>query len=259
MTSRRLRRMIPPFTVFVLLLLIWQYGVDALNIPGFLLPPPSDIAEAFRDNAEQINETFWRTLYEAVGGLVIGTVSGILGALIAARWRIAGRALIPFAVGFNAVPTLVFAPIMNNWFGSTSPLSNMMIVVTLVYYPVMINILRGLTQIDPSQLELMESFGASESTILFKLRVPNALPYFFNALKQGATLSVIGTVVAGYFGGPRLALGVWILNHAAMFNFPDAWSGILLACGIGIGLFVIIALIERFVIPWHASVRSSNT
>ena len=259
MESRRLRRAIPPVTVFVLVLLIWQFGVDALNIPGFLLPPPSDIVTAFRDNAEQIDEVFWRTMTEATGGLTIGTISGILGALIAARWNITGRALIPFAVGFNAVPTLIFAPIMNNWFGSINPVSNMMIVVTLVYYPMMINVYRGLTRIDQSELELLRSYGASEFDIIFKLRLPNALPYFFNAMKQGTTLSVIGTVVAGYFGGPRLALGVWILNQAAMFNFPDAWAGILVACGIGIGLFIIVTVIERLLIPWHASVRGKST
>ena len=259
MQSNRLRRALPPITVFILVLLFWQFGVEALNIPGFLLPPPSDIAEAFHNNAEQVEEAFLRTLYESVGGLAIGTISGILGALIVVRWNITGKAIIPFAVGFNAVPTLVFAPIMNNWFGSINPLSNMMIVVTLVYYPVMINVLRGLTQIDQSELDLMRSYGASEMEIMLRLRMPNALPYFFNAMKQGATLSVIGTVVAGYFGGPRLALGVWILNQAAMFNFPDAWAGILIACGIGIGLFLIVVLVERLVIPWHASVRGDDS
>ena len=251
-------RFAPPATVFVIVLLVWQFGVSALNIPQFLLPPPATIFEAFTANADQLEVIFWRTVYEAVGGMALGTLSGIVGALLAVRWNLVGRALIPFAVGLNAVPTLIFAPIMNNWFGSINPLSNMMIVVTLVYYPIMINIVRGLVNVEPAHLELMQSYGASQRDIFLKLRVPNSLPFFFNAMKLAATLSVIGTVVAGYFGGPRDALGVWILNEAAMFNFPDAWAGILIACGIGIGLFAIIAVIETFVIPWHASVKGEG-
>jgi NitT/TauT family transport system permease protein len=84
------------------------------------------------------------------------------------------------------------------------------------------------------------------------------LPYFFNAMKLGATLSVIGTVVAGYFGGQRAALGVWILNQVVLFKFPPAWAGILVACLIGIGFYVVIVALERITIPWHASMRAEG-
>jgi len=147
---------------------------------------------------------------------------------------------------------------MNNWFGSVNPLSKMMIVVTLVFYPIMFNVVRGLTTVDESALDLMHSYGADDRTILFKLRVPNTLPYLFNALKLGATLSVIGTVVAGYFGGQRAALGVWILNQVILFKFPPAWAGILVACLIGISFYIIVSLVERALLPWHTSLRGED-
>jgi NitT/TauT family transport system permease protein len=131
----------------------------------------------------------------------------------------------------------------------------MMIVVTLVYYPIMINVVRGLTQIDPLSLELMHSYGANSLSIFRKLRIPSALPYFFNALKLSATLSVIGVVVAGYFGGARAALGVWILNEVVLFRFPNAWAGILVACTIGIVFYLLVVLLERLIMPWHESMR----
>jgi len=198
------------------------------------------------------------TLIESLGGILIGGTLAITAALIASCWGVAGRALIPFAVAFNAVPTIIFAPIMNNWFGTINPLSNMMVVVTLVYYPIMINVYRGLTRLDRPKLELMQSLGASERDIFTKLRLPNALPYFFNALKLAATLSVIGTVVAGYFGGPLAALGVWILNQAVYFKFTSAWAGIAVACAIGIFFYLVITIIEHRVISWHESIRSGK-
>lgn len=253
--QKALTRAMPSIIVFVLVLIVWEALVRVLDIQRFLLPSPSSIANAFAENADQLAVSAQMALVEAFGGLLIGSVLGITAALLAMRWNVVGRAIIPFAIGFNAVPTLVFAPIMNNWFGSINPLSKMMVVVTLVFYPIMINVLRGLTTVNPASLELMQSYGASERDIFLKLRIPNALPFFFNAMKVSATLSVIGTVVAGYFGGPRAALGVWILNQVILFRFPPAWSGILVACLIGIGFYLVVSLVERLLIPWHNSMR----
>ena len=107
----------------------------------------------------------------------------------------------PLAVAAGAVPIIAFAPLMNNWFGVLSPLSKMMMAAVLVFFPVMINVTRGLVQVEPGALELMRSYAASEWTVLRKVRIPNALPFFFTALKLGATLSLIGAIVGEYFGG----------------------------------------------------------
>ncbi len=241
---------------FLLVLLGWEAAIRVFEIQQFLLPAPSAIANAFILNGSELFTSARLAIVEAGGGLALGVIFGTLGALVAVRWQVAGRALIPFAIGLNAVPTLVFAPIMNNWFGSVNPFSKMMIVLTLVYYPIMINVVRGLTQIKPAELELMRSYGANQRAITRKLRIPNMLPYFFNAMKVSATLSVIGTVVAGYFGGQRAALGVWILNQVVLFRFPQAWAGIALACLIGLLFYAVFSVAERVLIPWHASLRN---
>ena len=93
---------------------------------------------------------------------------------------------------------------MNNWFGLLNPLSKMMMAAVLVFFPVMANVTRGLVQVEPGALELMRSYAASEWTILRKVRIPNALPYFFTALKIATTLSLIGAIVGEYFGGSTL-------------------------------------------------------
>jgi NitT/TauT family transport system permease protein len=94
--------------------------------------------------------------------------------------------------------------------------------------------------------------------VLRKVRIPNALPYMFNAFKIAAALAMIGAVVSEYFGGNRSALGVYITQEAAQFRFQNAWAGIIVACFVGITFYLLIVAVERWTIPWHVSVRSSN-
>jgi NitT/TauT family transport system permease protein len=195
------------------------------------------------------------TLREALGGFAIGSAAGILMALATARWTTTREALLPFAIAANSMPIIAFAPIMNNWFGIDNPFSKMAIVAIMIFFPMMINTVRGLTLVDPRSLELMRSYAAGDLEILLKLRIPNSLPYLFNGFKVAAALSMIGAVVAEYFGGPRIALGVFITQEAALFRFSSAWAAIIIACIMGITLYVIILAVERLVMPWHVSYR----
>ncbi len=207
------------------------------------------------DNLVPILQASWFTLKEALGGFAIGSISGIIVALITARWTATREALLPFAIAANSMPIIAFAPIMNNWFGIDNPFSKMAIVAIMIFFPIMINTVRGLVSVDKSSLELMRSYAASEFEILRKLRVPNALPYLFSGFKVAAALSMIGAIVGEYFGGPRIALGVFITQEAALFRFASAWAAIILACIMGIALYLIIILAERLSMPWHISFR----
>lgn len=249
---------LPSIVIFIVSIAMWELFVRVFGIQEFLLPAPSSIAESFSNSWEQLFKIGWFTTKEAIGGFIIGCSLGILVALATARWTIATEALMPFAIAANSVPILAFAPILNNWFGVDNPVSKMAIVAVIVFFPVMINTVRGLTLVEANALELMNSYAASESNILFKLRFPNALPYIFNALKVAAALSMIGAIVSEYFGGNRSALGVYITQEAAQFRFANAWAAIVLACVVGIGLYLLVLTIERFAIPWHPSVRGSG-
>ncbi|MCB9109562.1 MAG: ABC transporter permease subunit, partial [Anaerolineales bacterium] len=197
------------------------------------------------ENLNPILQAAWYTLKEALGGFIIGCSAGIIVALISSRWVGTREALMPFAIAANSMPIIAFAPIANNWFGIDNPFSKMFIVAIMVFFPVMINLVRGLTQVDSNSLELMRSYAASDTEIIRKLRIPNALPFLFNGLKIAAALSMIGAVVGEYFGGPRIALGVFITQEAALFRFSSAWAAIIIACIMGITLYLIIILLER--------------
>lgn len=257
----------PTMIIAISVLLIWEFAVVLFDIQQFLLPKPSAIFSEFMleinlllDPAESslLFEASGATFWEAIGGFIIGCGSGILVALITARWTIVSEATMPFAIAANSVPIIAFAPIMNNWFGLTNPASKMAIVAIIVFFPMMINTVRGLTLVEPRQLELMHSYAARPFKILFGLRIPNALPYIFSALRVASALSLIGAVVAEFFGGPRATLGVYITQEASAFDFAKAWTAIVMASIIGISFYLIVLLAERRLMPWHVSFRKTD-
>ena len=254
---RRIRYYLPAVLIFVAAIVAWELAVDALEIRRFLLPPPTAIGDALASGWSRLAPAGLNTLVEAAGGFGIGLFWGLVVAFGAARSRLARDMLMPFAIGANAVPIIAFAPIMNNWFGTVSPLSKMMIVAVLVFFPVMINTLRGLTSVDASALELMRSYAAREITVLRKVRVAAALPYFFTALKVSATLSLIGAIVGEYFGGSANTLGYLIVQSASSLRFETAWAAVLIAAALGIGFYMLILALERVIMPWHVSVRGT--
>ncbi len=207
-------------------------------------------------NLDPILQASFFTLREALGGFAIGCSLGILMALVTSRWTMTREAFMPFAIAANSTPIIAFAPIMNNWFGLDNPFSKMAIVAIMIFFPMMINTVRGLISVDARSLELMRSYAASDFEILFKLRIPNSLPYLFNGFKIAAALSMIGAVVGEYFGGPRIALGVFITQEAALFRFSSAWAAIIIACILGIALYLVILVAERLAMPWHVSFRN---
>jgi NitT/TauT family transport system permease protein len=105
-------------------------------------------------------------------------------------------------------------------------------------------------------IELMDSYGATPREVLVTARLPNSLPYVLSALKVATTLSVIAAVVSEYFGGLRDTLGAYISQQAALFHFAEAWAAIIVASASGIFFYLMIALVERWAIPWHASMRN---
>jgi len=186
---------------------------------------------------------------------VIGCSAAILVALLLARWRGLGRAVMPYAIAANAVPIIAFAPITNNWFGLLNPLSKMAIAAVLCFFPVLVNTLRGLTSVRPSSIELMRSYACGEVEIFRRVRIPTALPFVFSALKIATVLAMIGAIVGDYFGGSQESLGILIRRSAGIFAFSEAWAAIVVASVLGIAFYAAVAFAERAATRWHPSAR----
>lgn len=258
---QRARRYLPAGLILVGVLVVWEVGVRASGIEAFILPAPSAIWAALVANWGEgyaILPAAQVTMVEAVGGLVLGTVLGVATAFIVSRFPTSRDTVLPLAIAINAIPIIAFAPVANNWFGITSPLSKMAIAATLVYFPIMISTLRGLTQVEPSALELMRSYAAGASTVTRQVRIPNALPFFLTGLKVATTLSLIGAVVGEYFGGLSATLGRVVVAAASGLKFDVTWAAILMVSLMGIVMYLAVVLLERILIPWHPSIRGDK-
>ena len=250
-----LRYYLPAILLLPAGLIVWELIVRVFNIQGFLLPAPSLIAQTFAANSTALIDRGWYTFQEALGGYVLGCGLGILFGLITARFKTLSAAFMPFAIAINAVPIIALSPLARIWFGIDQA-SKVAIVAILCFFPVLISTVRGLTSVSPSALDLMRSYATPELAIFQKLRLPAALPFIFTGLKVCTSLSLIGAIVAEFYGGlMNRSLGTYIANEASQVRFRNSWSGILVACAFGILFYLVVSLIERLAIPWHVSVR----
>jgi NitT/TauT family transport system permease protein len=251
----RIRDWGPPVILLTAFLVVWEIFVQAFHVKQFILPGPIAIAVAWQTYLPELLDAAGYTVLEIIGGMIIGATAGIAIGAITARYRSMQDSLMPFAVAASSVPILAFAPLFNNWFGLDNQLSKAMIAAALCFFPVMINTVRGLTNVDPAAVELLRSIAASETQVFRKLRVPNSLPYVFTALRLAATLATIGAVVGEYFAAPRASLGQYIATYSAFLNFERSWAAIVFACAIGIGLYVLVSITEWLAMPWARSKR----
>jgi NitT/TauT family transport system permease protein len=246
---------LPAVFVLVAGIGLWEGLVRGLSVQRFLLPAPSAIWTAFMDNQSALWHAGWFTLQEALGGFAIGCLLGILLAIVVARWDLVGSAVMPYAIAANAIPIIAFAPITNAWFNPITKESKMAVAAVLCFFPVFVNVVRGLRSVKPQQIELMRSYAASDFTIFRLVRAPAALPFLFTALKVASVLAMIGAIVSEYFGGSLEALGANIKQDAALFQFEKAWAEIVVACLLGIGFYLAVVLVERVATRWQPRVE----
>ena len=241
---------VAPILVFVGIVLIWELLVVIFNPPTFLVPAPHLIGASLASNGSNLLVYGLNTFLEAFTGFVIGCGLGLLVAMIVARSQALADLLVPLAVASNSIPILAMAPIAIVWFG-IGPASKIAIVAVMCFFPTMVSAVRGLTAASPDAMALMRSYAATNWQIFAKLRFPTALPFIFNALKICTALSMIGAIVAEFFGGATSYLGVYIKTEASILRTQNAWAAIVVASLFGLGFYLAVVLLERWLMPWH--------
>jgi NitT/TauT family transport system permease protein len=251
----RFRRVIPPVIAFVVFVALWQAGVfhRLLHVESYTLAYPSAILDALSEQGEALFAQSVVTLTEAVVGYLLGSSIGLGLAILFVRSDTLRRVLEPIANGINSVPIVAVAPLAVLYFGSGQA-SKIAIVTVMTLAPMAVIAFKGLVQLEPSTLELMNAMAASQVTILRKLRLPSSLPFVFQALKLNVTLALIGAIVGEFFSSQG-GLG-FFMNHALVtYQIPVAWAIMIIAGAAGVVMFLLVSLVERLVIPWHASFR----
>ncbi len=257
--GERIREWSPAVILFFGALASWELVVRVFRIKQFILPSPVAIGVAWWTYLPELASAARYTFIEVIGGLAIGVTAGLLAGALTARYVAVREAALPFAIAANSIPIIAFAPIFNIWFGLDTQFSKMMIAAVLVFFPVMINTVRGLLSAPAPALELMRSFAASERDIFLRVRMPSAVPYIFTALRISATLATIGAIIGEYFGAPKVSLGQYIVTYTSYLNFERSWGAIIFASAIGMGLYVVVVLVERIVAPWAADRSTAPT
>jgi NitT/TauT family transport system permease protein len=246
------RTVLPPVVVGVLALAGWEGVVRAGRIAPFILPAPSAIWAEFLQQRSNVWDAALASGANALVGLIGGAVVAVLAAMATSRVRLLSEVSVPFAAVLNALPIIALAPILNNMFDSTSSVPRRLVAGIIVFFPVFVNTLRGLREVDPTHRELMDSYAAGGWTFARLVRLPGALPHLFTGLRQASSLAVIAAVVAEYFGGLQDGLGARITSAAAFTAYPRAWAFVFGACALGLVFYLTTLLLERLAMPWKS-------
>jgi NitT/TauT family transport system permease protein len=244
-----LKRIVPAALAALLVLGLWEAVVRVFEIRPILLPAPAAILDSFLDDLPRLAEAVWTTGRASLLGLVVGGLAGFVAGVLVANWSWLREGMLPVGVALGAIPIVATAPIFNLWFGALSVWSNTAVVALVVFFPMLVNTITGISSADPGHVELMRSLAAGKRTVLTKLLLPTALPFVFGALRVGAALAVIAAVVADFFGGFRSSSGFFIKTLMATADYTGAWATVLALCLFGLALYSVVASLEKWLVP----------
>jgi NitT/TauT family transport system permease protein len=254
--SRTLRALIP-LALGVAVLLAWEVLVAAYRIPRFVLPAPSAIWQALLADFPSLMASLWTTLRVTLLAFALAVVSGVVLAVLFSQSRIVEMALYPYAVILQVTPVVAIAPLIIIWVGFERINLALLILAWIVaFFPILSSTTLGLRSADHNLVDLFRLHGASNWQILWRLRLPSALPYLLNGMKTSGGLALIGTVVAEYGAGSGTATGLaWrIIEAGNRLQIARMFAALFLLALLGVAIFFALALLEYWVLrQWHES------
>ncbi|GAA4117062.1 ABC transporter permease [Aminobacter aganoensis] len=256
--ARTLLRLVIPAIFGAWILIIWEAVTRGAGIPFILLPPPSAIAARIGASLPTLAADVRQTIFKAVlFGYIVGCASGFAVAILADRVPFLRKGLLPIGNMVSALPIIGVAPIMVIWFGFEWQ-SKAAVVIIMTFFPMLVNTVAGLAASGHMERDLMRTYASNYWQTLFKLRLPAAAPFIFNALKINSTLALIGAIVAEFFGTPIVGMGFRISTEIGRMNVDMVWAEIAVAALAGSVFYGVVALIERATTFWHPSVRGGR-
>lgn len=235
---------------------VWEGLVRSLDVPPVILPSPTLIAYRFSQSLDILWMDFLQTVVKgALSGYLIGCGSAFAIAILIDRSQFLQKGLLPIGNFVAALPIVGTAPIFVMWFGFGWQ-SKAAVVVAMVFFPMLVNMVQGLSESERMQRDLMKTYGANYWQTLMKLRLPAAMPFAFNGLKISTTLALIGAIVAEFFGSPIVGMGFRISTEVGKMALDMVWAEIVVAAVTGSLFYGMVAYVERGVTFWHPSKRN---
>jgi NitT/TauT family transport system permease protein len=243
--------------MFAAFFAVWELLVRALGVKSVILPPPSKVFEVAWANRELLATNTWPT-FVAVGlGFLYAVVAGFIIAIGIAFSKAVREVTYPFLVVAQILPKIAFAPLFLVWFGfGLTP--KIVIAALIAFFPIVINMSKGLTSVDIELLQYMDSLGASRTEKFFKISLPWALPYIFAALKISMTLAIVGAVV-GEFVAAGEGLGYVINSANIALDTELMFAAIVILSVLGVFLYLLVILAELFLMRGQPSVEGAAT
>lgn len=252
MKESLLERLAPPVLILAAVLGLWEALVHAFDVQPWLMPSPSAIATRFVKANNLLYHT-GLTVLEALAGFAASAVIGITLSALIVHSRFLERGVFPYIIISNAIPIIAVIPLLTIWFGyGIAP--KIMIAAIITFFPIVTNTTRGLKSADGRILDFMRSINATRSEVFFKVQLPSALPYIFAGFKIAASLSLVGAVVAEFYGSDR-GLGYLVITSATQLRTDLLFVSIIILAALGVTLFAVFGHLEKLALRGEAAVE----
>lgn len=247
--SVRLKRRLLPLAGVIGLIAVWALLVYGLKVPPFVAPSPQLVAVTLVTKFDVLMTNLLPTAIEAISGFLLGNLAAILIATAFVHKKSLEQAFFPVVVLINTIPVVAKAPILVLLLGNGME-PKIAIAALICFFPTLVNMVRGLESVNPQALELMRVLSASKTETFFKLRLLNALPYLFSALKIAASTAVIGAIVGEWIGSTT-GIGALIIQSTYNFDSAMLYATVIVGSAFSVLFFLVITLIERLVVRWQ--------
>ena len=242
--------------LMICLLVIWEASVRYFEIPAFLLPAPSQIAELMIEEWPLIQMHSLATIWAILTGYVTAVIFALAVSALMIRFPLLERLIMPIFVGLQSVPKIAIAPLILVWIGAGMG-SKIAVVMSIAFFPIVINTMAGFKEVDRGLADVFRSVAATEQQMLFKLRLPYAIPYIFAGLRIATTLAVLGAIVAEWLAASN-GLGYLVLSGSFNFNTARSFAAIIALAVIGTVFFNFMSWIESRV-SWRTGLNDSTS
>jgi NitT/TauT family transport system permease protein len=247
-----------PLIVLVCVLGLWEALVRGLEVPSFIVPPPSAVIATFVGGVAggSYFPHLMVTAFEAVSGFLLGSFLGLAIGVLIVVFPTLERIVYPYVVSLQTIPKVAIAPLMVVWFGFGMT-SKVLVVALVSLFPVLVNVIAGLRAVDQDRLDLLHALSASRWQVFRYLRFPNSLPFLFAGLNTAIVFSVIGAIV-GEFVGANRGIGFLILQANYQLDIAGAFALFAVLSIMGVVLHAVLRAIERKTVFWAARQELSD-
>jgi NitT/TauT family transport system permease protein len=231
------------------IVVIWQLIIWGFAVPQYIAPSPLAVLNVFVEQGRVLWINFWPTFFEAVAGFLAGNLVAIAIAIVFVHNSVMERAFYPIAVLIQTIPIIAVAPILVLLFGNGYA-PKIVIAALISFFPMLVNMVRGLRAVKPETMELMRILSATRGEVFWNVRIQSSLPFFFAALKISSTTCVIGAIVGEWIGS-SYGLGALIIEATYNYRSPLLYATVLVGALLAVALFAIVGVVEKRVIRWN--------